>query len=101
MRKVQQSQEAQIRIIAAGHAQLAAQLGDITVAQRRQDGMLDEHSKSLRDIARSVDENTGLTRDIKEAVETGRALKKLVIWGSGAAIVVAQWWDQIKAALHK
>lgn len=97
----QASLESQVRIVAAGHAQLADQIANITLTLREQDRLIADNAQRMGGIADALKENTELTKGIRDAVTTGRVLRRLAVWLGGAAIVVAQWWDQIKPHLHK
>lgn len=97
----QQRLEAQVRIVAAGHSQLVDQLANVTVTLREQDRRIEENVTRMQSLDVHLRENTELTKDIRDALVAGRVVKRLAIWGGGAALVVAQWWDQIKAALHR
>lgn len=96
----QARQEGQLRILHTGHQHLAQQLAEVAVTLHRRERESEQLSDRMGLIEGAVAENTALTKDIRDAVVAGRVLKRVAIWGGGAVLVIAQWWDQIRTALH-
>jgi len=88
--------DAQIRVIASGHAQLHAQLSEVTVTLHRQDKWINEATASLASLNRAVAENTELTRDIKDTIVAGRVAGRLAKWAAGAVVTLAAAWSAFK-----
>lgn len=96
----QARQEGQLRILHTGHQHLAQQLAEVAVTLHRRERESEQLSDRMGLIEGAVAENTALTKDIRDAVVAGRVLKRVAIWGGGAVLVISQWWDQIRTALH-
>lgn len=93
--------ESQVRIVAAGHTQLVDQIADITVTLREQDRLIGVNASRMDSIDSALRENTALTRDIRDALIAGKLIKRAAIWVGVTALVVVQWWGQIREALAK
>lgn len=93
--------ESQVRIVAAGHTQLVDQIADITVTLREQDRLIGVNASRMDSIDSALRENTALTRDIRDALIAGKVIKRAAIWVGVTALVVVQWWGQIREALAK
>jgi hypothetical protein len=93
---LQQRQEAQIRVIAAGHVQLVDQISEITVTLRHQDERIAVNDMQLRRIETAVGENTELTRDIRDAITAGRVAGSLVRWMAATVVTLSAAWLALK-----
>lgn len=96
----QARQESQLRLLHTGHQHLAQQLAEVAVTLHKRERESEQLSDRMGLIETAVHENTAVTKDIRDAVVAGRVLKRVAIWGGGTALVLAQWWDQIRTALH-
>ena len=93
---LQQRQEAQIRVIASGHAQLVNQISEITVTLRNQDERIAVSATQLKRIESAVSENTDLTRDIRDAITAGKVAGSLVKWLAAAVVTMSAAWVAMK-----
>ena len=85
---LQQRQEAQIRVIASGHAQLVNQISEITVTLRHQDERIAVSATQLKRIESAVSENTDLTRDIRDAILPAAKPEGIVIQSPAAEAAI-------------
>lgn len=88
--------DAQLRVIASGHAQLHAQLSEVTVTLHRQAAWINETTASLNRVNAAVAENTELTKDIKEAITAGKVASRMAKWMAGAVVTLAAAWSALK-----
>lgn len=94
MARVEQS----VRIMAAGHVHLSNQLGELKAEQGSQRKRLDDTASAIDKLGKDVRENTDLTRDIRDAVITGRTMGRFAKWAAptlaaaaGAAALAKGW----------
>lgn len=95
----QVAQGRQIDILNQASYTLTQQIAEVAVTLRRQDQIIADNSTRMDKLASAMQENTELTKDIRDLMTTGRTVRKLAVWAGGAMLVVAQFWDQIKTAL--
>ena len=94
--------ESSVRIVAAGHQLLAAQMAEITVSQHRSGQRLDKISTELADNSKTTREILGATRDLRDVVITARTGGKFARWlaptlvaGALSFGVIKGWWTDL------
>lgn len=63
--------------------------------EHRQDTIkrLDEGEQRMSSIERTLDENTSLTREIRDAVTAGRMISRALRWAGGIAVALVGLWS--------
>jgi beta-phosphoglucomutase-like phosphatase (HAD superfamily) len=97
--ELQQRQESQIRVVAAGHAQLVNQISEVTVTLRRQDEKIAVNAGQLNLIQQAVAENTNLTRDVRDAITAGKVAGRLVRWMAATIVTLSAAWLAFKGLI--
>ncbi len=92
------SLEAGQRMIASGHVQLVNQMAEITVTLQNQDVLIAKNADALQSMTKAMNENTEMTRAIRDVVITARTGGKFMRWVAptlvsvGIAIGVLKGW---------
>lgn len=104
--ELQSEQASRIRIIETGHSHLIQQMAEITVTLHAQDRRIEENAKQLAAISEGVQRTTqmgaeqlAMLQDVKEAVITAHALRRLAKGLAGLIITGAAMWLALKDLL--
>ncbi|MGL4648754.1 MAG: hypothetical protein ACRC1H_05050, partial [Caldilineaceae bacterium] len=74
--------DAQLRVLAQGHATLTQQMAELIVQQR-------EAKELDRKMAEQLDENTRVTVEIRDALVAAKFVARLIKWAGGIAAGIA------------
>lgn len=82
--------------LVASHRRQEQQLRGITGTLDGQQSWINETTVSLKKITAAVEENTELTRDIKDAITAGKVAGSLMKWLAGAVVTGSAAWLALK-----
>lgn len=89
-------QEAQNRTSHLHQHQLAAQIGELSLHNEATIKRLAHIDSRVAAIEAAVQENTELTRGIRDAITAGRVASTAVKWVAGAVVTVASAWLAVR-----
>lgn len=91
-----EQQRSQNRAFYINHHQLTQQMAEIALAGEANAKQLDRMNARMSKLEAAVEENTELTRGIRDTITAGRVATTGIKWLAGLVITVASAWLAIK-----
>lgn len=91
-----EQQRSQNRAFFINHHTLTQQMAELALAGDANAKQLDRMNARMAKLEAAVEENTELTRGIRDAITAGRVATTAVKWLAGLVITVASAWLAVK-----
>lgn len=91
-----EQQRSQNRAFFLNHHQITQQMAELALAGEANATQLDRMNARMAKLESAVEENTELTRGIRDAITAGRVATTTVKWLAGLVVTLASAWLAIK-----